>query len=181
MPTSRISCDCLLSCAAELGGNGPSGYVGRAVIVATPQRGALSGSALRTTVEPVESWDEVDVGEWFHSIGEEDATEVVRSEKVTGETMMGLSQAALIEILKKVPAMENIRALVAHEGGSGVLPKQVRDSFCSPLTHHVMHFPVVAADRITYERQAIEEWLRTQDKSRRCRTSFSLQTRFCTT
>lgn len=42
---------------------------------------------------------------------------------------------------------------------------QVSELLCCPITHEVLHDPVVAADGITYERQAITDWLISHDTS----------------
>jgi hypothetical protein len=39
------------------------------------------------------------------------------------------------------------------------------DSFLCPVTHDLMEEPVVTSDGMTYEREAIEEWLRDHDIS----------------
>jgi hypothetical protein len=41
----------------------------------------------------------------------------------------------------------------------------VSELLCCPITHEVFKDPVVAADGITYERQAITGWLTTHDTS----------------
>jgi hypothetical protein len=38
-------------------------------------------------------------------------------------------------------------------------------SFACPITHCTLEDPVIAADGFTYERRAIERWLRSSDRS----------------
>ncbi|PRW60572.1 Flowering time control FPA isoform A [Chlorella sorokiniana] len=50
-------------------------------------------------------------------------------------------------------------------GQAGTLPSSLPQHFICPLSHQVMTDPVIAADGVTYERQAISEWLAFKDVS----------------
>ncbi|CAN0353385.1 unnamed protein product, partial [Ectocarpus sp. 13 AM-2016] len=50
--------------------------------------------------------------------------------------------------------------LVAKVRGSAL-----RDEFSCPITRELMRDPVIAADGHTYDREAIEMWLRNHDTS----------------
>lgn len=56
------------------------------------------------------------------------------------------------------------RCLEAEQAAGNRQPYE-DDYICCPITLEVMRDPVIAADGHTYEREAIDEWLRTTKES----------------
>jgi len=115
---------------------------------------------------------------WKHGCGGLDSGgEVVRSfggGGVTGAEMLGLDQGGLIALVKKVRTAQSLRKLIqglkavsgpTSPGPLSALPPSPPQDFYCPITHEVMRDPVVAADGFTYERSAIEQWLRNNNRS----------------
>jgi hypothetical protein len=48
---------------------------------------------------------------------------------------------------------------------STVIKKKIPEEFLCPITHEIMKDPVVTSDGNTYERQAIEQWLKRNNTS----------------
>ena len=91
------------------------------------------------------------------------------------------TRQALREMVGKLQVAHNFAADAATEqlaagvtagmaaldsgGGSGQQAAAVVSSFVCPITQAVMEDPVMTADGHTYERAAIEQWLREHDTS----------------
>lgn len=60
---------------------------------------------------------------------------------------------------QRAPPPATLETLAAQHEEESICPDEFR---CS-ITHEVMHDPVITADGYTYERWAIEEWLRSTD------------------
>lgn len=55
----------------------------------------------------------------------------------------------------------------------------IPDEFLCPITHEVMKDPVIAADGYSYEREAIDSWIKTKNRSSPM-TNLPLQTTLLT-
>ena len=74
-----------------------------------------------------------------------------KEKKKKKDTSQGVRRVAL-----RPSALENWQAPEAAAAVTASTPP----SFCCPITHEVMHDPVIAADGHTYERVAIARWLK---------------------
>jgi len=52
-----------------------------------------------------------------------------------------------------------------RQASSRLKGMRIRDEFLCPITHDLLREPVVANDGHTYEKSAIEKWLRTKNLS----------------
>jgi serine/threonine protein kinase len=81
------------------------------------------------------------------------------------------ASSPLVGILSRcfleAPQRPTFEAIVAELGGEVPRPaaSNIPEEFVCPITHEVMHDPVICADGKSYERAAIEAWLQTHDSS----------------
>merc|ERR1712062_712635 len=52
-----------------------------------------------------------------------------------------------------------------NDGGDDIEIKEINSKFLCPITKQIMKDPVICADGYSYERTAIEQWLKCNDKS----------------
>ncbi|XP_037552630.1 WD repeat, SAM and U-box domain-containing protein 1 isoform X2 [Nematolebias whitei] len=114
----------------------------------------------------VADWSEEDVSEWLVEEGLQglvdrfkannmDGTELLRLTKETLASELGIESVGLRgKLLRKV---EELRSAAVCSG--------VPDEFLCPITRELMREPVIAADGYSYEREAIESWINTKNRS----------------
>ncbi|KAJ8255765.1 hypothetical protein COCON_G00196290 [Conger conger] len=125
-------------------------------------------------------WSEGDVLAWLQQEGLEALVGRFRDNNIDGVELIGLSKESLATDLqinsvglrnKLIRKIEELKtALVCTDGP---------DEFLCPITREVMKDPVIAADGYSYEREAIQSWINTKNRSSPM-TNLPLQTTILT-
>uniref|UniRef100_A0A3B3ZT60 WD repeat, SAM and U-box domain-containing protein 1 n=1 Tax=Periophthalmus magnuspinnatus TaxID=409849 RepID=A0A3B3ZT60_9GOBI len=119
----------------------------------------------RSTLTLLSDWSEEDVQTWLREEGLEELVGIFKSNNIDGSELSRLNRESAAEmgiesvglrgrLLRKV---ESLKA--AQSGSDGP------DEFLGPITRELMRDPVIAADGYSYEREAIESWIRGKTKT----------------
>ncbi|XP_033843463.1 WD repeat, SAM and U-box domain-containing protein 1-like [Periophthalmus magnuspinnatus] len=119
----------------------------------------------RSTLTLLSDWSEEDVQTWLREEGLEELVGIFKSNNIDGSKLSRLNRETAAEmgiesvglrgrLLRKV---ESLKA--AQSGSDGP------DEFLCPITRELMRDPVIAADGYSYEREAIESWIRGKTKT----------------
>ncbi|MCJ8730029.1 hypothetical protein PDJAM_G00113750 [Pangasius djambal] len=128
----------------------------------------------------VGDWSEDDVSAWLREEGLESLVDKFKANNIDGAELLLLTKETLsselhIESLglrsKILQKIEELKMLPVSDG--------IPDEFLCPITHEVMKDPVMAADGYSYEREAIESWIKTKNRSSPM-TNLPLQTTMLT-
>ncbi|XP_060774657.1 WD repeat, SAM and U-box domain-containing protein 1 [Neoarius graeffei] len=128
----------------------------------------------------VNDWSEDDVSSWLREVGLESLVQTFKANNIDGAELLMLNKESLsselhIESLglrsKILRMIEELKMAPVSDG--------IPDEFLCPITHEVMKDPVIAADGYSYEREAIESWIKTQSRSSPM-TNLPLQTTLLT-
>ena len=65
-------------------------------------------------------------------------------------------------------SLSSSRPAAKMHGASALKGMKIRQEFLCPITHDLIRDPVVLADGFTYERSAIERWIKTIPPDSRC-------------
>ncbi|XP_013858434.1 WD repeat, SAM and U-box domain-containing protein 1 [Austrofundulus limnaeus] len=129
----------------------------------TSSEGQASASRSKLLVA---DWSEEDVSEWLVEEGLQglvdrfkannmDGSELLRLTKETLASELGIESVGLrAKLLRKVEELKNDSVC------SGI-----PDEFLCPITRELMKEPVIAADGYSYEREAIQIWINTKNRS----------------
>ncbi|XP_030643169.1 WD repeat, SAM and U-box domain-containing protein 1 [Chanos chanos] len=113
---------------------------------------------------PVSDWTEEDVSAWLSEEGMEALVSTFKANNIDGRELVSLTKETLAtelhvdsvglrgKVLRKIEELKQVL-----EGSD------VPDEFVCPITREVMKDPVMAADGYSYEREAIESWLKTKN------------------
>jgi len=89
-----------------------------------------------------------------------DAAESAAKEAAEEATVVAAAEAAArAEAAAAAAAAAEAAGAVEASAAAPPQPPSVPDEFCCPLTHDIMHDPVVTVDGLAYERSAIAKWL----------------------
>ncbi|KAK5619748.1 hypothetical protein CRENBAI_008095 [Crenichthys baileyi] len=114
----------------------------------------------------VADWSERDVTEWLVEEGLEGLVDKFKANNIDGTELLSLTKETLAselgiesvglrsKLLRKVEELKNDSVC------SGI-----PDEFLCPITRELMRDPVIAADGYSYEREAIESWINTKNRS----------------
>ncbi|XP_008283022.1 WD repeat, SAM and U-box domain-containing protein 1 isoform X2 [Stegastes partitus] len=114
----------------------------------------------------VGDWSEDDVSEWLLEEGLEGLVGKFKANNIDGTELLSLTKETLAselhiesvglrsKLLRKVEELKNDSVC------SGI-----PDEFLCPITRELMREPVIAADGYSYEREAIESWINTKNRS----------------
>ncbi|TTI92361.1 WD repeat, SAM and U-box domain-containing protein 1 [Bagarius yarrelli] len=128
----------------------------------------------------VNDWSEDDVSAWLREEGLESLVDAFKANNIDGAELLSLSKESLSsdlhieslglrsKVLRKIEEMK----MAPVSGG-------IPDEFLCPITHEVMKDPVIAADGYSYEREAIDSWIKTKNRSSPM-TNLPLQTTLLT-
>ncbi|KAI5613719.1 WD repeat, SAM and U-box domain-containing protein 1, partial [Silurus asotus] len=128
----------------------------------------------------VSDWSEDDVSAWLREEELESLVNTFKANNIDGAELLSLSKESLsselhIESLglrsKILRKIEELKMAPVSDG--------IPDEFLCPITHEVMKDPVIAADGYSYEREAIEGWIKTKTRSSPM-TNLPLQTTLLT-
>ncbi|KAK3746970.1 hypothetical protein QZH41_002523 [Actinostola sp. cb2023] len=106
-------------------------------------------------------WSVDEVCSWLNTIGLKEYEESFRNNAIDGVELSNLTMEMLIDDLKIGPVGHRNKILrsvkdVKKEEIDGNIP----DEYLCPISREVMIDPVIASDGFSYERNAIESWLR---------------------
>lgn len=140
--------------------------------VADQQSTETNNTAPSLVHNVISDWSVDAVCEWMQSIGLEQYCEGFRENLIDGEELQNLTAEVLSrdlnvkalghrqKILRGVQAVRE-KGFFSGTSSQGPVPDdQVPDEYLCPISREIMREPVIAADGYTYERSAIENWLR---------------------
>ncbi|XP_071379119.1 WD repeat, SAM and U-box domain-containing protein 1-like [Centroberyx affinis] len=124
-------------------------------------------------------WSEEDVRTWLCEEGLQELVSIFKAHNIDGAELSQLNKETVAELgVESVGLrgrlLRKIEALKAEHSGS-----EAPDEFLCPITRELMKDPVIAADGYSYEREAIESWIRAKNKSSPM-TNLPLQTTLVT-
>lgn len=146
--------------------DGCSGNGGKSLPVESAQTSREGRSSAGRWKLLVSDWSEDDVSEWLSEEGLGGLVGKFKANNIDGTELLGLTKETLAselhiesvglrsKLLRKVEEIKNDSAC------SGI-----PDEFLCPITRELMREPVTAADGYSYERQAIESWINTKNRS----------------
>ncbi|CAF99784.1 unnamed protein product, partial [Tetraodon nigroviridis] len=114
----------------------------------------------------VGDWSEADVSSWLVEEGLEGLVDKFRANNIDGSELLSLTKETLAselhiesvglrnKLLRKVQELKN-------ESDCSGIP----DEFLCPITRELMRDPVIASDGYSYEREAMESWIQTKNRS----------------
>ncbi|XP_062303358.1 WD repeat, SAM and U-box domain-containing protein 1 isoform X1 [Osmerus eperlanus] len=128
----------------------------------------------------VSDWSEEEVASWLVEEGLEGLVEVFRANNIEGAELLSLTRDTLASELH-IESM-GLRSKVLRkieELKSACVCTGVPDEFLCPITRELMRDPVIAADGYSYEREAMESWISTKNRTSPM-TNLPLQTTLLT-
>lgn len=114
----------------------------------------------------VSDWSEDDLCDWLQDEGLEALVDTFRAQNIDGPELITLNKETLDnhfnidsvglrgKVLRKIDGLR-----------SALMDSDVPNHFLCPITRELMKDPVIAADGYSYERDAIETWIRTPNHS----------------
>ncbi|XP_071371848.1 WD repeat, SAM and U-box domain-containing protein 1 [Centroberyx affinis] len=146
--------------------DGCSGHDGKSL----PEESALTSSEGRTLAGQskllVSDWSEEDVSAWLVEEGLEELVDKFRANNIDGTELLSLTKDTLASELR-IESL-GLRSKVlrkVEELKSASVCTGIPDEFLCPITRELMREPVIAADGYSYEREAIESWINTKNRS----------------
>ncbi|XP_073320854.1 WD repeat, SAM and U-box domain-containing protein 1 isoform X1 [Pagrus major] len=135
-----------------------------------PERSALTSSDGRTTAGRlkllVSDWSEEDVSSWLVEEGLGGLVDKFTANNIDGTELLNLTKETLASELHiesvglRSKLLRKVEELKSESVCSGI-----PDEFLCPITRELMREPVIAADGYSYEREAIESWINTKNRS----------------
>uniref|UniRef100_A0A3B4X6I5 WD repeat, SAM and U-box domain-containing protein 1 n=1 Tax=Seriola lalandi dorsalis TaxID=1841481 RepID=A0A3B4X6I5_SERLL len=114
----------------------------------------------------VTDWSEEDVSEWLVEEGLERLVDKFRANNIDGTELLSLTKETLAsELLIESVGLRNKLLRKVEELKSESACSGIPDEFLCPITRELMKEPVIAADGYSYEREAIESWINTKNRS----------------
>ncbi|XP_031702054.1 WD repeat, SAM and U-box domain-containing protein 1 [Anarrhichthys ocellatus] len=114
----------------------------------------------------VGDWSEGDVSAWLVEEGLEGLVDKFRANNIDGTELLGLTKETLASELHiesvglRSKLLRKVEELKSDSVCSGI-----PDEFLCPITRELMREPVIAADGYSYEREAIDSWIKTKNRS----------------
>ncbi|XP_014783061.1 WD repeat, SAM and U-box domain-containing protein 1 [Octopus bimaculoides] len=154
-----------------MGGNEPSTDVSNVSSIASqtfPSPENISvDSAKSEQQKPVCKWSVDDVCNWLEQSGLDKITEIFRKHTIDGHELLMLSDDVIekqlgIEAYGSRSKIIRARDQLTNQVSTFSLMslKEPPDEFLCPITREIMRDPVIASDGYTYERTAIESWIK---------------------
>ncbi|XP_064612039.1 WD repeat, SAM and U-box domain-containing protein 1-like [Liolophura sinensis] len=116
---------------------------------------------------PMERWSVEEVGVWLEHIGLPQYKETMSSNAIDGTELLTLTHSTLEKPLGIVALGHRNKILRAVKQIHSCPVRQRKDSdlsapdeYLCPITREIMRDPVIAADGYTYEKSAIESWVK---------------------
>ncbi|KAM6942529.1 WD repeat, SAM and U-box domain-containing protein 1 [Xenentodon cancila] len=114
----------------------------------------------------VADWTEEDVSGWLVEEGLQGLVDCFKANNIDGTELLGLTKETLASELHiesvglRSKLLRKVEELKSDSVCSGI-----PDEFLCPITRELMREPVIAADGYSYEREAIEGWIHTRNRS----------------
>ncbi|KAM9861311.1 WD repeat, SAM and U-box domain-containing protein 1 isoform 2-T3 [Aulostomus maculatus] len=146
--------------------DGCSGHDGKSL----PEESALTSSQGTTSAGRskllVADWSEEDVSVWLVEEGLGGLVDRFKANNIDGTELLSLTKETLASELhiESVGLRSKVLRKV-EELKSESLCSGIPDEFLCPITRELMREPVIAADGYSYEREAIESWIHTKNRS----------------
>ncbi|GFG40879.1 hypothetical protein Cfor_08909 [Coptotermes formosanus] len=127
----------------------------------------IAATRLRNHSKRLVDWSTEDVKGWLKDLEMMDIAERVRETNLSGEQLLTLSSDEILDMLQIVDDDEkriqlNLQLYWLRKEDKGIpevpLDVDIPHEFLCPITHEIMHDPVLCSDGFTYERAAINEW-----------------------
>uniref|UniRef100_A0A8C4GSQ5 WD repeat, SAM and U-box domain-containing protein 1 n=1 Tax=Dicentrarchus labrax TaxID=13489 RepID=A0A8C4GSQ5_DICLA len=134
------------------------------------ENSALTSSDGRTSLRRskllVSDWSEEDVSVWLAEEGLEGLVGTFTANNIDGTELLNLTKETLAsELHIESVGLRNKLLRKVEELKSDSLCSGIPDEFLCPITRELMREPVIAADGYSYERDAIESWINTKNRS----------------
>ncbi|CAJ1049509.1 WD repeat%2C SAM and U-box domain-containing protein 1 isoform X2 [Xyrichtys novacula] len=114
----------------------------------------------------VGDWSEEDVSVWLVEEGLGGLVEKFRANNIDGTELLSLTKETLVsELHIDSVGLRNKVLRKVEELKSDSVCSGIPDEFLCPITRELMREPVIAADGFSYEREAIESWINTKNRS----------------
>uniref|UniRef100_A0A1A7X4Z7 WD repeat, SAM and U-box domain-containing protein 1 n=1 Tax=Iconisemion striatum TaxID=60296 RepID=A0A1A7X4Z7_9TELE len=114
----------------------------------------------------IADWSEGDVSEWLVEEGLGGLVDKFKTNNIDGTELLRLTKETLASELSidsvglRSKLLRKVEELKDDSVCSGI-----PDEFLCPITRELMREPVIAADGYSYEREAIESWINTKNRS----------------
>ncbi|XP_026175589.1 WD repeat, SAM and U-box domain-containing protein 1 [Mastacembelus armatus] len=146
--------------------DGCSGHGGKSLPEETALKssdGTKSAGRLKLLVS---DWSEEDVSEWLVEEGLGGLVDKFRANNIDGTELLSLTKETLAsELHIESVGLRSKLLRKVEELKSDSLCSGIPDEFLCPITRELMKEPVIAADGYSYEREAIESWINTKNRS----------------
>ncbi|XP_030614265.1 WD repeat, SAM and U-box domain-containing protein 1 isoform X2 [Archocentrus centrarchus] len=146
--------------------NGCSGHGGKLLpeeSAQTSSKGRASGGRSKLLVS---DWSEEDVSEWLLEEGLEGLVDKFKANNIDGTELLSLTKETLAsELHVESVGLRSKLLRKVEELKSDSVCLGIPDEFLCPITRELMREPVIAADGYSYEKEAIESWISTKNRS----------------
>ncbi|XP_045888381.1 WD repeat, SAM and U-box domain-containing protein 1 isoform X2 [Micropterus dolomieu] len=135
-----------------------------------PEKSALTSSEGRTSAGRskllVSDWSEDDVSAWLVEEGLGGLVDKFVANNIDGTELLSLTKETLAsEMHIESVGLRSKLLRKVEELKSDSVCSGIPDEFLCPITRELMREPVIAADGYSYEREAIESWINTKNRS----------------
>uniref|UniRef100_A0A3Q4N2F3 WD repeat, SAM and U-box domain-containing protein 1 n=1 Tax=Neolamprologus brichardi TaxID=32507 RepID=A0A3Q4N2F3_NEOBR len=114
----------------------------------------------------VSDWSEDDVSEWLLEEGLEGLVDRFKANNIDGTELLSLTKETLAsELHVESVGLRSKLLRKVEELKSDSVCLGIPDEFLCPITRELMKEPVIAADGYSYEKEAIESWISTKNRS----------------
>ncbi|XP_048885511.1 WD repeat, SAM and U-box domain-containing protein 1-like isoform X2 [Brienomyrus brachyistius] len=111
-------------------------------------------------------WSEDDVSAWLCEEGLDALVSTFKANNIDGAELLGLTKETLTTELKVDSlGLRNKLLRKVEELKMSMVCTGVPDEFLCPITREIMTDPVIAADGFSYEKDAIEGWISSRNRS----------------
>ncbi|XP_063329836.1 WD repeat, SAM and U-box domain-containing protein 1 isoform X1 [Pelmatolapia mariae] len=129
----------------------------------TSIKGRASGGRSKLLVS---DWSEDDVSEWLLEEGLEGLVDRFKANNIDGTELLSLTKETLAsELHVESVGLRSKLLRKVEELKSDSVCLGIPDEFLCPITRELMKEPVIAADGYSYEKEAIESWISTKNRS----------------
>ncbi|XP_069030628.1 WD repeat, SAM and U-box domain-containing protein 1 isoform X1 [Embiotoca jacksoni] len=146
--------------------DGCSGHGGKSLpeeSAQTPSEGRASAGRSKLQVS---DWSEDDVSAWLLEEGLGGLVDKFKANDIDGTELLGLTKETLAsELHIESVGLRSKLLRKVEEMKSDSVCSGTPDEFLCPITRELMREPVIAADGYSYEREAIESWISTRNRS----------------
>ncbi|KAF7667905.1 hypothetical protein LDENG_00041490 [Lucifuga dentata] len=114
----------------------------------------------------VSDWSEEDVSAWLVDEGLDGLVDKFSANNIDGTELLSLTKETLASELniESVGLRSKVLRKLEELKGASVCAG-IPDEFLCPITRELMKEPVMAADGYSYEKEAIEKWINTKNRS----------------